>query len=65
MSEKSERFYGPIGKAAWDEIEAEIERQCAAAGMTPLERYSAGFTLDVQTGEVKLIKTPPKRVEGS
>jgi hypothetical protein len=53
------QLYGPIGKAGWDYVEAEIDRQCAEAGMTPLEKYSAAFTLNLNTGEIKLVP-PPK-----
>lgn len=50
--------YGPIGKAGWDAIESEIDRQCEAAGLTTLQRYGAGFSLNLETGEIALASYP-------
>lgn len=57
--EKAAAMYGPIGKEGWGVIEAEIDRQCAEAGLSPLEKYHCAFTLNLTTGEIKLV--PPAK----
>lgn len=49
------QLYGPIGKAGWDAIETEIDRQCAEAGMTYLEKMGSSFEFNSATGEMKLV----------
>lgn len=48
------QLYGPIGKAGWDVIESEIDRQCETAGLTFAQQVGAGFSLNLETGEMKL-----------